>query len=303
MDAEFFTPLFSSQTPPKLRYFDGVSWKDSTSGKYADIISPVDGGLVGTIPVVTKDEIESAIGTAKKAQITWEQKPLHERVKIIHLTADWIRENEEYLTNLLMKEIGKTSGDAKSEILRTADLIDYYADEAVSFKGETLDSDNFPGFEKGRIAIIEKVAHGVVLAIAPFNYPVNLTASKLAPALLMGNSVVFKPPTMGSISALHLVQCFLKAGVPPGCLPALTGGGEEIGDLLTTHPDISMIAYTGSSKVGRQIAGKAGMIPLLFECGGNNSALVLPDADMGLTAREIVHFHTADRGVRRSNIF
>lgn len=288
MNSDFFTPLFSSQTPSKLRYFDGTDWKDSMSGKYTDVMSPIDGSLVGSIPVVTKEEIESVIALAKKSQKEWELKPLHERVKVVHLAADWIREHEEYLTNLLMREIGKTSGDAKSEILRTADLIDYYADEAVSFKGETLDSDNFPGFEKGRIALVEKVAHGVILAIAPFNYPVNLSASKLAPALLMGNSVVFKPPTVGSVSALHLVQCFLKAGIPAGCLPTVTGGGTEIGDMLTTHPDISMIAFTGSSAVGQSIARKAGMIPLLFECGGNNPALVLPDADMGPTAREII---------------
>jgi glyceraldehyde-3-phosphate dehydrogenase (NADP+) len=187
-----------------------------------------------------------------------------------------------------MREIGKTTGDAKSEIIRTADLIDYIADEVISLRGETLDSDNFSGFEKGRTAIIEHVAHGVVVCIAPFNYPVNLSASKIVPALLMGNSVVFKPPTQGGISALHMIQLFLKAGLPEGVLSTVTGGGEEIGDYLTCHKNVQMVAFTGSSDVGIHIATKAGMIPLLFECGGNNPALVLPDADMEPTAREII---------------
>jgi glyceraldehyde-3-phosphate dehydrogenase (NADP+) len=105
-------------------------------------------------------------------------------------------------------------------------------DEAQSIRGETLDSDNFPGYDKGRIGIIERVAYGVVLAIAPFNYPVNLSASKIAPAILMGNSVVFKPPSQGAISGLHLTRIFEKAGVPSGVLTCVTGGGGEIGDYL-----------------------------------------------------------------------
>ena len=163
--------------------------------------------------------------SAKAGQAKWEATPLNQRVKIMHLAADWIRHFEEYLTTVLAKEIGKTMGEAKSEIVRTADLIDYYADEAQSMRGETLDSDNFPGYDKGRIGLIERVAWGTVLAIAPFNYPVNLSASKIAPALLMGNAVVFKPPTQGGISALHLSQAFIKSGVPEGVLTCVTGDG------------------------------------------------------------------------------
>lgn len=132
------------------------------------------------------------------------------------------------------------------------------------------------------------MAWGTVLAIAPFNYPVNLSASKIAPALLMGNSVVFKPPTQGGISALHLAQAFIKSGVPQGALAVVTGSGVEIGDYLASHPVTACITFTGSSDTGEAIAKKAGMKPLVFECGGNNAALVLPDADLALTARELV---------------
>jgi len=138
------------------------------------------------------------------------------------------------------------------------------------------------------MAIIERVPLGVVLAISPLNYPVNLSVSKIAPALAVGNSVVFKPATQGAISALHLTEIFRIAGLPDGLLVTITGSGKDIGDYLVTHRNIDMVTFTGSSKVGKAIAEKIGMIPLLFECGGNNPALVLTDADMELTATEIV---------------
>lgn len=288
MPDDFFDGIKSNATPPIYRYFDGKQWKESTSGKRIAIYSPIDNAVVGELQVVTPQEIDEVLASAKGAQKAWEATPLNERVKIVHLAADWIRLHEPYLTELLAKEIGKTVSEAKSEIVRTADLTDYFADEVQSIRGETLDSDNFPGYDKGRIAVIERVAHGVVLAIAPFNYPVNLAGSKIAPALLMGNSVVFKPPTQGGISGVHLVRIFEKAGVPAGVITCVTGSGSDVGNYLVSHKDVSMVAFTGSSDTGVAIASRAFMKPLLFECGGNNATIVFPDADMLLTAKEIV---------------
>lgn len=298
MPADFFSPLRNHKTPPTYNFFNGNKWLESKSKKSVEVISPIDASTVGKLQVVTRAEIDDVMDVAAKSQHEWEATPLNKRVKIMHLSADWIRHFEDYLTHLLMREIGKTNDEARGEIKRTADLIDYYADEAQSLKGETLDSDNFPGFEKGRVAMIERVAHGVVVAIAPFNYPVNLSASKIAPALLMGNSVVFKPPTQGGISALHLVRIFEKAGVPVGVLTALTGTGTEIGDYVVGHPQVNMVAFTGSSDTGVVIAAKAAMVPLLFECGGNNPAIIFLDADISLAAREIVKGAFAFAGQR-----
>jgi glyceraldehyde-3-phosphate dehydrogenase (NADP+) len=288
MPAEFFAEISDQKTPPTYNYFNGSQWVPSSSGKTTQVASPIDGSVIGFLQVVTTAEIDAVMDKAAASQPAWEATPLHQRVKIMHLAADWVRHFEEYLTTLLVNEVGKTADDAKSEIKRTADLMDYFADEAQSIHGEEIDSDNFPGYDKGRIALIERVAHGVVVAIAPFNYPVNLAGSKIAPALLMGNNVVFKPPTQGGISGVHLAQIFRKAGVPEGVISCVTGKGEEIGDYLVGHPKAGMIAFTGSSDTGVAIAGKAPMKPLLFECGGNNPAVVLPDADMSLAAREIV---------------
>lgn len=286
MPAEFFEPVSDKKTPPTYNFFNGSSW--TGSGNSTEIHSPIDGSVVGKLSVVTPSDIDGIVTKLRVAQPAWEAVPLNQRVKLMHLAADWVRHFEEFFTSLLVSEIGKTTSEAKSEIVRTADLIDYFADEVQAIRGFQLDSDNFPGYDKGRLAMVERVAHGVVLAIAPFNYPVNLAVSKIAPALLMGNTVLFKPPTQGGISGVHIARVFEKAGLPPNVLACVTGPGSSLGDALVSHRGIDAVAFTGSSDTGVAIAGKAAMKPLIFECGGNNPAIVLPDADMTLAAREIV---------------
>lgn len=288
MPQEFFEDLSDHKTPPAYRWYDGSKWVSSKNGHFIPVISPIDHVTLGKIPEVTRPEIDAALVKAKLAQKEWAKKTVIERGKILHLAADWIREHEAYLTTLLVKEIGKPTDEAKDEILRSADMVDYFANEALHLKGEYLPSDAFPGYTKGKLPIIERVPLGVILAIAPFNYPVNLSVSKIAPALVAGNAVIFKPPTNGALSALHLTQIFKKAGVPDGVFVTITGAGETVGDYLVTHPGIDMINFTGSSTVGKQAAKKAGMIPLLFECGGNNPAIVLTDCNVDETALEIV---------------
>jgi len=241
------------------------------------------------VPItVSFSEIDDAIREAHLAQKEWMRVPMIKRTKVLHLAADWMREHEHYLTTLLIKEIGKSQEEAKDEILRSADMIDYFANEALNLKGEELSGEAFPGYDQTKMAIIERVPVGVIVAIAPFNYPVNLSVAKLAPAIVTGNAVLFKPPTWGSISSLHLTEIFHRAGVPDGILNTVTGSGSTIGDYIVTHKGVDMVTFTGSSAVGQLIATKTGMIPLLFECGGNNPAIVLPDCDMEATSMEIV---------------
>lgn len=288
MPEEFFEPISDSQTPPTYKFFNGSAWVPGTDGKTTPVISPIDQNVVGNLATASTAEIDDVLMKLKAAQPVWEAKPLNQRVKLMHLVADWVRHYEEYLTTLLVREIGKSVSESKSEIVRTAELTDYFSDEVQSIHGETLSSDDFPGYDKGTTAMVERVAHGVVLCIAPFNYPVNLAASKIVPALLMGNTVLFKPPTQGGISGLHLARIFEKAGIPPDVFACVTGGGSEIGNYLVSHKNMDAVAFTGSSDTGVTIAGLAPMKPLLFECGGNNPAVVFPDAEMNLTAREIV---------------
>lgn len=288
MPKDYFAKIHDNKTPPTYKFFNGEKWTSSFSGKTIEVISPINSKVLGYIQLITYSEIDQAIRRAKEAQEVWAQIPMIKRAKILHLAADWIREHEHYLTTLLVKEIGKPVNSAKDEVLRSADMIDHFASYALSLSGEELSGDAFPGYDQSKMAIVERAPRGIVLAIAPFNYPVNLSVSKIAPALATGNAVIFKPPTQGAISSLCLTEIFHMAGIPNGLITTVTGGGEVIGDHLCSHKDIDMITFTGSSKIGKRIAEKVGMMPLLFECGGNNPALVLPDAEMESTVVEIV---------------
>ncbi len=154
--------------------------------------------------------------------------------------------------------------------------------------GESMLGENFPGGSRSKIAMSHRVPVGVVLAIAPYNYPVNLSVAKIAPALMGGKAVIFKPATQGAISGVKLVEALHKAGIPGGLVNLVTGRGSVIGDYLVEHDGIDMISFTGGSNTGQHIAQKAKMIPLVMELGGKDPAIVREDADLSFTAKQIV---------------
>lgn len=263
-------------------------WVTSTSNRTLAINSPTDGSFVGKIQLMNQDEIDAVISIAKEAGTLWKDVPVSERAKVLMKAADYLEENVEFLSEILEVEIAKDTDSAISEIKRTADFIRFTANEGMHIQGETIGADNFPGYKKNKISFVTRVPLGVVLAISPFNYPINLSASKIAPALMAGNSVILKPPTQGSISALYLAEIFHAAGLPKGVLNTVTGKGSEIGDYLITHPDINFINFTGSTSVGKHIAKIAEMVPMMMELGGKDAAIVLADADLPMTANNIV---------------
>lgn len=271
-----------------FNYLNLVNGQWIGSKENIKIYSPVNKELLGTIPKMDKMAVDEVLKIAKKAQPGWADTPLHERAKILNRAADLLLEREEELSTILMKEIGKDLSSSTSEVKRTADFIRFTADAGKSLEGEAIASDNFPGFKQNKLSFAQRVPVGVVLAISPFNYPINLSASKLAPALIAGNSVVLKPPTQGALSALHLIKILQEAGIPKGVINTITGDTKEIGDYLVTHKDIDFINFTGSSKVGKHIALVAGMVPMLMELGGKDAAIVLSDADLEAAGKQIV---------------
>lgn len=253
-----------------------------------EIFCPYENLSLGTIPRMSKKNIDEVINVAKEGQKIWSTIEVSQRSKILHKAAELLEKNCDELSKILMKEIGKDIKSSISEVKRTADFIRFTADAGKNLEGETIAADNFPGFKKNKLSFAQRVPLGVILAISPFNYPINLSASKIAPALMGGNSVILKPPTQGSISALHLVRIFQEAGIPDGVLNSVTGKSSEIGDYIVTHPDINFINFTGSSQVGKHIAKIAEMVPMMMELGGKDAAIVLSDADLDDTADEIV---------------
>ncbi|WP_326511874.1 NADP-dependent glyceraldehyde-3-phosphate dehydrogenase [Clostridium intestinale] len=270
------------------RNYVGGEWVKSETSKLISINSPVDGSLVGKVQAMSKEEVDYAIQNAKEAQKEWDKMPINKRAAILLKAADLLDEKAEEIANIMVLEIAKDKKSAISEVNRTADYIRFSADTAKNMAGETLPGESFPGTGKGKISIVNRVALGVVLAISPFNYPVNLSASKIAPALMAGNSIVLKPATQGSISALHLVRVFQEAGVPAGVINTITGRGSEIGDYVVGHPLVDFINFTGSTEIGLRISGITTMKPLLMELGGKDAAIVLEDADLDLAAHNIV---------------
>lgn len=268
-------------------YVNG-EWILSNSNRVIDIHSPLDDTLVGRISAMNHEEVDNAIRTAKAAQKQWRDVPISEKAKILYKAAELIEEGIDIISEIMIREIAKDKKSAVSEILRTADFIRFTVDVARNIIGESMQGDSFPGYNKDKLAIIKREPIGVILAISPFNYPINLSASKIVPGLMAGNAIVLKPSTQGCITTLHLIKILELAGIPSGVLNTITGKGSEIGDYAVSHQDINMINFTGSTEVGKQISEVAKLVPLLMELGGKDAAIVLKDAELEHAAEQIV---------------
>ncbi|WP_022795202.1 NADP-dependent glyceraldehyde-3-phosphate dehydrogenase [Marinococcus halotolerans] len=263
-------------------------WIGSESGETVPIYAPDDHEVVGRVPALSQEEVDKAVQHTAEVQEAWEAREGHERSELLHRWAEELEKMTDEIGEMIHLEVGKTLSSGKSEVKRTAQLIRHTAEEGLRTHGSFIQGDAFPGATKQTKAMVQKVPHGVVLAISPFNYPVNLAASKIAPALITGNTVIFKPATQGAISGLLMVQALVKAGLPEGVLNVVTGRGSVIGDFIVTHPLIDMITFTGGTDTGKHIAKKASMIPVVLELGGKDPAIVLEDADLDQAAKEIV---------------
>lgn len=271
------------------KYYAGGQWKESRSGNLIEINNPYGGSLVGKIQACTKDEVDDVIATASMNVKCWEETLLRDRANVLQRAAAIIREHAEMLGQILMQENAKPLKSATSEINRTADIFDATAEAGIQMSGgESYLGDATPGYTRKKISMTYRVPLGVVLCIGPFNYPFNLTGSKIAPALMAGNSIVMKAPTEGSITASYYGVILEAAGVPPGVFNFVTGRGSEIGDHLVSHADIDMVAFTGSSSTGEHIAKTAGLKTLLLELGGKDAAIILEDADIKETIENVV---------------
>lgn len=261
-----------------------INGKKIKKSEWVNIISPLDNKtIVGKVPALKSEDIDWAYTSAAKAQKQWENMGLNYRIKIIKKFRDLLFNNKEELANIISLEIAKATNDSLTEVIRSIEYIDYTIEEIIRLHPQT-----FTGNDGKKIGIFKRVAKGIVLAISPFNYPVNLSISKIIPALLTGNSVVFKPATQGSLSGLFLADLLLQAKVPDGVFNAISGRGRDIGDILVAYPLINVISFTGSVEVGKNLVQKSGKVDLILELGGKDPALVTNNCDLLLAAKEIV---------------
>ncbi len=263
-------------------------WVVSQGSQPIEVRSPVDGSLVGRLSSMSQQELDQAAAAAKGARRAWAACPVYQKAQYMYRAADLLEQRAEEIAECLVMEIAKDRKSAVSEVKRSADLLRYTADVGKSLHGETISGDSFPGGSRGKMSFVTRVPVGTVLAISPFNYPVNLAISKIGPALMGGNTVILKPATQGAVSALKMVEAMQDAGLPAGVLNTVTGLGSVIGDSIVTHKDVDFINFTGSTEVGQHISALTAMTPVIMELGGKDAAIVLEDADLDFAADNIV---------------
>ncbi|MCI0359576.1 MAG: aldehyde dehydrogenase family protein, partial [Planctomycetaceae bacterium] len=244
---------------------------------------PYDGSLVDTAPVATAADVDAALAGAVQGVAIMRKLPGFERFQILRRAADAMLARREELGRLISLEEGKTLAEGVFEASRAAETIELSAEEAKRLGGEVLPLDGAPG-GAGKLGFTLRVPCGVVVAITPFNFPLNLVCHKVGPALAGGNAVVIKPASNTPLSALKLVEILLEAGLPPLAVACLVGSGGEIGQALCSDPRVRKISFTGSVEVGQQICEVAGIKRVTMELGSNSPLIVLADADLAKVA-------------------
>jgi len=252
-----------------------------------EVRDPFDDAVIDTVPAATPSDVEMALSAAADGAITARGITTFERSRILSTVAKEVEARSEYFANTIAREGSKTIREARKEVSRCVNTLRSSAEEARRIHGETIPFDSFPGGEQRR-GYYERVPVGVVLAITPFNDPLNLVAHKLGPAIAAGNSVILKPATVTPLSALELTRAFVDAGLPSNVLQTITGQGSVIGDPLVSDDRVRMISFTGGVEAGKHIAKLAGIKKLGMELGSNSPVIVWHDADIEWAAETCV---------------
>ncbi|MGD9252726.1 MAG: aldehyde dehydrogenase family protein [Holophagae bacterium] len=255
--------------------------------KTIDVHDPFDNSVVDTVPAATEEDVETAMAAADEGRQAARAMSTYGRSQILLETASIIAENLDDFAETIAREGSKTIREARGEANRCVNTLTISGEEAKRLLGETIPFDSFPGGERRR-GHFERVPIGVVLAITPFNDPLNLVAHKLGPAIAGGNSVVLKPATVTPLSALKLTEAFMEAGLPTKVLQCLTGHGAVLGDAMVSDPRVRMVSFTGGVEAGERIVARAGLKKIGMELGSNSPVVVWHDADIEWAAETCV---------------
>lgn len=248
---------------------------------------PYDGSAVGTIFEAQSEQVDAAIASAKSAAALMREMTLDERSTILRKAFQMLLDRIEPFAMAISSESGKPIKEARIEVERAAQTLLFSAEEAHRLHGEVVPMDASPS-GKGHLAFTVREPLGVIAAITPFNFPLNLAMHKIGPALAGGNSVVHKPASTTPISAVMMAELFLECGLPKGALNVITGPGGSIGEQLVFHKDVAMITFTGSPEVGLRLRNLAGMKRVTLELGNNSAVIIEPDADLQEAAARCV---------------
>ncbi|MBA2378980.1 MAG: aldehyde dehydrogenase family protein [Blastocatellia bacterium] len=262
------------------RSFINGEWLRSSSGKTAPNINPANADdIIGTAELATREEARRAVDSAYNAFRDWRRTPAPARGRIVAKAARLMEDRKEDLAAAITREEGKTLAEARGELTRAINVVEFCAGESRRLVGETIPSELPSNF-----AYTIKGPHGVVACITPWNFPVAIPAWKIAPALVAGNSVVFKPATLTPATAVMLTEIFIEAGLPTGVLNLVLGSGSEAGDEILNHPAVKAVSFTGSTETGLKIYAQVAPrgVKVQAEMGGKNPVVILEDCNMEL---------------------
>ncbi|HYJ45913.1 MAG TPA: aldehyde dehydrogenase family protein, partial [Pyrinomonadaceae bacterium] len=262
------------------RNFINGEWVESVSSRTVENINPANtDDVLGTIRQATRDEARSAVEAASNAFRDWRSTPAPTRGRLVARAARLMEENKEELAQLLTREEGKTIAESRGELQRSINVAEFCAGESRRMNGETIQSELPSNF-----AYTIKQPLGVVACVTPWNFPVAIPVWKIAPALVAGNTVVFKPASLTPATAVRIVEIFAEAGIPRGVLNLILGSGSDAGDEIINHPAVKAVSFTGSNQVGIRLYEEVSRRGAKVQCemGGKNPVVVLEDADLDL---------------------
>src|SRR6476660_3744977 len=272
--------IYSSTLMNTYRNFINGKWVESESTRTAANVNPANtDDVLGTVQQATRDEARAAVEAAAGAFRGWRATPAPTRGRIVAKAARLLEENKEELSQLLTREEGKTIAESRGELQRSINVAEFCAGESRRMNGETIPSELPLNF-----AYTIKQPLGVVACVTPWNFPVAIPVWKIAPALVAGNTVVFKPASITPATAVRITEIFEAAGIPAGVLNLVLGSGSEAGDEIINHPAVKAISFTGSNQVGIRLYEEVSRRGAKVQCemGGKNPVVILEDADLDL---------------------
>lgn len=276
-----------------MKIFFAGAWR--TTDKVLEVTNPFDSSVIDTVPVASAADVDRALETLVEGAALMRKMTPHERSVILRRASELIHKHEQSLGRTISSEEGKILAEGVLEAGRARETMEVSAEEAKRLTGEMIPLEGAPG-TRDKLGFTLRVPCGIVAAITPFNFPLNLVAHKVGPAIAAGNAVIIKPASDTPLSALKLVEILLEAGLPPQAIACVVGSGSALGAAICTDPRVRKISFTGSFEVGEAIAKMAGVKRVTLELGSNSPVIVMDDADLDKAASMVAAAGYANAG-------
>ena len=276
-----------------MKMYVGGEWIDKDDK--IEVMNSYNDTVIDTVPGADLEDLETAVASAERGARVMADIPAYDRYLMLKKTAEIMEERQEDFGRTITLEEGKVITEGRMEAGRAIQTMTLSAEEAKRLYGETIPLDAAPGWG-GQLGFTLRVPCGVVAAISPFNFPLNLVCHKVGPALAAGNSVIIKPASDTPLSAIKLTEALLEAGVPAEAVQCVTGSGGKIGDALVADERVRKVTFTGSRDIGERICRTAGLKKVTMELGSNSPLIVMPDADMDKVVKGTISSGFANAG-------